>query len=175
MGRYYEDERRCEECGERFWGTAKANFCSTACRSRAWRKQRAERRAVGVAELCAQVLERRKGAQASPSKLYPRLFRALAVELRKLGWDPIELLMSWPDEPATDEGEEAPGGIEGSAPNRRRWLHAPADEIERLRRAIEERQYARRNTVWYEARLAQLERWMRMQSAANDLDERTPT
>ena len=33
MAKFYEHEREgCVECGEPFWGTARAQFCSAACR-----------------------------------------------------------------------------------------------------------------------------------------------
>ncbi len=153
--RYFEEERICEECGERFWGTVKANFCGVSCRCRAWRKQRSMVGGAQVAELCAQVLERRTGAGAS-SKLYPRLFRALAAELRKSGWDPIELLMTRPDEPASDE-DIAPGGFEGKAPERRRWLHAPEREVELLAQDIQTRSAEGRSVTWHQKRHAQLQ------------------
>lgn len=162
-GRYYEEERVCEECGERFWGTTKANFCGAACRCRTWRKQRSMMGAVNVAALCAEVLRRRSGAQPY-SKLYPRLFRALAAELRKSGWDPIELLMTLPDEPATDGDTDAPGGMEGAAPTRRRWLHPPDMEIEMLTARIRERTEQGRSTVWHEERIKQLRQVLEAQS-----------
>src|SRR5438105_57742 len=108
--RLYDIERTCEECGERFWGTARASCCSPSCYSRRWRARRAKARVLGLAELCREVLHRSEKGSAGWSKLLPRLFRQAAVELRKLGWDPFELLLTIPHEPASDH-DSSSGGI----------------------------------------------------------------
>ncbi len=166
IARYFEDERRCEQCGERFWGNTKANFCGAACRCRAWRQQRLMMGGVDVARLCGEVMRRRKSGEAY-SKLYPQLFRALAAELRKSGWDPIELLMTRPDEPASD-ADTSPGGFEGQAPTRRRWLHPPERELELLEQDIQTRSAEGRSVAWHKERHAQLQALLQARATRPD-------
>jgi hypothetical protein len=153
--RLYDVERTCEECGERFWGSPRAACCSSACYSRRYRARKARARILELGELCAEVLRRSERDSTSWSKLLPRLFRQAAVELRKLGWDPIELLLSVPQEPACDD-DIAPGGISGVAPGRRRWLHPPDVEIELLTLLIAQRRSNGRSVDWHLRRLAKL-------------------
>lgn len=153
--RLYDVERICEECGERFWGSPRASCCSPGCYSRRWRARKAKARVVELADICTEVLERGGKGSASWSKLLPRLFRQAAVELRKLGWDPFELLLSVPREPATD-GDIAPGGIAGSAPGRRRWLHPPDVELELLTLLIAQRSATGRSVDWHLRRVETL-------------------
>lgn len=154
---FFETERRCSECGEPFWARAHARYCSASCRSRAWRSKRAGARGVALADLCAEVLSRRAQGRASHSKILPRLLRRVAADLRLLGWDPIELLLSRPDEPAAAE-DSAPGGVETDVVPRRRWLHPPAKEAEILNTLIPKREREGLATNWHKARLALLER-----------------
>ena len=155
MPTYYKVERVCEECGERFWSTS-AKVCSITCRSRQWRKNQAKTRSVTLADLCKEVMMRRASGSASYSKLLPRLFRATAAELRKRGWDPLELLLSIPDDPAT-KSDTAPGGIESTATSRRKWLHPPEHELELLKERIAERSQTGFATKWHRDRVAVLE------------------
>jgi hypothetical protein len=83
--------------------------------------------------------------------LLPRVFRLVAAELQRRGWDPIVLLLSHPEEPATTE-DSAPGGIEGSAPHRRRWLFTPAEEIEKLTAEIDARAARGCTSPWHRRR-----------------------
>ncbi len=155
--RLYENERLCEECGEAFWGTAGAQCCSASCRSKRWRAKKAKARCVDLAEICEEVLRRRNESSAAYSKLLPRLFRQVSVELRRRGWDPIELLISAPEQPAA-EVDGAPGGVEGVSPDRRRWLHPPEREIELLDQAISQRASSGHSTEWHRHRRTQLAR-----------------
>lgn len=155
MATYYKVERACEECGERFWGTRRARVCSESCRGRLWRKQKSWRESVQLADLCKEILMRRNSSSASWSKLLPRLFRATAAELRRRGWDPLELLMGMPDEPVNDD-DSAPGGIEGQAPHRRMWLHPPERELEIVELAIAQRAREGAALTWHEERRKQL-------------------
>ena len=84
----------------------------------------------------------------------------VAVELRKRGWDPIELLLSAPDEPASP-GDVAAGGIEGAAPARRRWLHAPEEELALLETRIAERAERGKASPWHVERRSQLLRLLK--------------
>jgi hypothetical protein len=155
MATYYKVERVCEECGERFWSTG-AKVCSVPCRSRQWRKNQAKARSVTLADVCKEVMMRRASGSASYSKLLPRLFRATAAELRKRGWDPLELLLSIPDDPAT-QSDTAPGGIESNGTQRRKWLHPPERELEILKEKIALRGEAGFSTKWHRSRAATLE------------------
>jgi hypothetical protein len=154
MPTYYKVERACEECGERFWSTG-ARVCSVACRSRQWRKQKAMERSATLANICKEIMMRRASGSASYSKLLPRLFRATAAELRKRGWDPIELLMSMPEDPATTS-DTAPGGIENDGSQRRKWLHPPEEELKLLDETIAEREEQGFSTTWHRARAEKL-------------------
>lgn len=137
MATYYKRERRCEECGAPFWGTAGANFCSSACRSRQWRALRSRDRWQGLAVLCAEVVQHRN-ANRSPSKLLIRLLRVVAGVLRSRGLDPVALLSGSPEDPVSGH-DDAPGGIEGNAPHRVKRLHSPALELELIEEALFER------------------------------------
>lgn len=154
MPTYYKVERVCEECGERFWSTG-AHVCSVACRSRQWRKNRAKERSVTLADICKEVMMRRASGSASYSKLLPRLFRATATELRKRGWDPVELLMSMPDDPAT-AADSAPGGIGLEGTQRRKWLHAPEEELKLLEEKIAQRGEDGLSVTWHRQRAQKL-------------------
>jgi hypothetical protein len=156
MSTYFKLERVCAECGEKFWGTRGAQFCSSPCRARQWRRSNAVTQAESLADICKEILMRRTGGSASYSKLLPRLFRVTAAELRKRGWDPIELLLSIPDDPASAT-DTAPGGIEGQSPRRRKWLHPPERELELLKEKIEEREEDGLPADWHRARVQQLE------------------
>lgn len=163
MAEYYKTERGCEECGERFWGTAGAHFCSSACRSRQWRAVRIQKRSRALAALCAEVGRRGKNGSGSYSKLLIRLLRTTAGELRSRGWDPHELIWGSPEDPVTGE-DESLGGVEGESPQRVKWMHSPALELEMLEKAIERRARERKATDWYEARRAQLVEKLRARS-----------
>lgn len=155
MSTYYKSERRCEECGERFWGTAGANFCSGACRSRNWRALRSRERWQGLAALCTEVVQRQR-VSTSPSKLLIRLLRVVAGILRSRGWDPVELLAGSPEDPVTGN-DDAPGGIEGTAPHRVMRLHSPALELELIEEALFERGVTNAHSrEWHEERRAEL-------------------
>lgn len=156
MATYYKTERKCEECGEQFWGTAGANFCSAACRSRNWRALRARGRWRGIASLCEKVAQRRDAGSESSSKVLIRLLRAVAGELRSRGWDPAKLLAGSPEDPVTGN-DNAPGGIEGTAPRRVKRLHSPALELELIEQALFERGVSRPSSQkWYLERRAGL-------------------
>ena len=156
---YSRSERRCAQCGELFWGTARAAYCSKSCRQRAYRaKQPLGLGATELGDLCARVAaDAPAEGQSSPRKLLPRLFRAVAVELRRQGWDPIELLLSMPDDPVSAD-DRAPGGFEGEAPHRRRWLFPPEEEIRKLDVQILARRLEGSGVGWYEQRREQLVR-----------------
>ena len=149
-------EHTCPDCGERFWGGPRAGCCSHACRCRRYRAAQTRGRAVELAEICEEILRRRSEGSAADSKLLPRLFRAAAAELRRRGWDPLELILSRPDEPASDD-DTAPGGIEGAAPTRRRWLHTPEEEVALLEQLITDREAAGLSTTWFRARRRKLQ------------------
>jgi len=155
MATYYKTERICLECAEPFWGTAGANFCSAACRSRDWRMRQARERSEALGALCEEVTARRQAGRGSYSKLLPRLLRAVATELRQRGRDPIQILSGAPQDPITDH-DDSPGGIEGTAPHRWKWLHPPERELQMLDQAIAERGARGTTTDWYETRRAQL-------------------
>lgn len=156
MGKFYEHERSCDECGNPFWGTARARYCSAVCRVRHWRAVNAHGPAISVSTICIEILARQQDGGGSYSKLLPRFFRGIARDLRARGWDPIQLLLATPDEPVT-ASDDAPGGIEGSAPNRRRWLHPPEREIILLDEAIALRLESKRSIEWHLARRQQLQ------------------
>lgn len=155
MASYYKAERVCEECGGAFWGTARSRTCSGSCRSRQWRAAKAQERSRALAELCERIVLRHKAGSASYSKLLHRLLRTVAGELRERGWNPLEVLCGVPEDPVTGT-DEAPGGIDGVAPNRVKWLHPPEDELQLLERSIAARQAQGRSVAWHEARVAQL-------------------
>lgn len=153
--RIYEAECFCEECGETFWDSPGARCCSKACYSRRYRAKKAKSGAVSLMELCTEMLRRRDAGSEAYSKLLPRLFRQAAVELRRRGWNPFELLLSLPDEPSTP-ADTAPGGITITNGKRRRWLHAPEDELEILVTRIEQRTAAGKSVAWHRQRAALL-------------------
>jgi hypothetical protein len=156
MATYYKTERDCMECGEAFWGTAGANFCSSACRSRNWRSLRAMGRWQGLAALCEEIVRRRNAGTESSSKVLIRLLRAVAGELRSRGWDPAELLSGSPEDPVTNN-DDAPGGIEGKSPNRVKRLHSPALELELIEEALFERGVPSENSkAWHMERRQEL-------------------
>jgi hypothetical protein len=156
MATYFKVERTCEECGEQFWGTAGARCCSGACRGRRWRAEQSKTvRSAELEELCKAVARRPTLGAESYSKLLPRLFRAVAADLRKRGWDPIELLMGIPDEPVS-ESDQSPGGIELEGDKRRMWLHPPERELELLAKSIRDREDEGLSIEWHTARRQQL-------------------
>ena len=168
-GPYSQSERICDACGESFWGTEAALYCSKPCRQRSYRARQAWM-GLGTAELpalCAEITARGERGGASYSKLLPRLFRAAAAELRKRGWDPIELLMTRPDEPASEK-DTAPGGIEGKPPERRRWLFPPEAELEKLEAIIKERLSRGLSVAWHLERREQITEYLIVRNA-NDL------
>lgn len=104
-----------------------------------------------LAELCAEVLRRKESGSQAFTKLLPRLFRQAAVELRRRGWNPFELLMSLPDEPSTPE-DMAPGGVTTTNGTRRRWLHTPEKELELLTEVIARRIASGKSIAWHKRR-----------------------
>jgi hypothetical protein len=155
MASYYKTERVCDECGSPFWGTARSRFFSSSCRCRRWRAAKAQERSRALVELCNRIVLRHKAGSGSYSKLLHRLLRTVAAELRDRDWNPLELLSGAPDDPVTG-AEDAPGGVEGEAPNRVKWLHPPDQELELLERSIATRQAQGRSIAWHLARLTQL-------------------
>jgi hypothetical protein len=149
--------RVCAWCGGTFWGSARARFDSSSCRGRYRRANLAHRGAPVLAAACQEILDRRDACSASYSKLIPRVFRAAAAELQRRGWDPIELLISHPDDPAADP-DTAPGGIEGEGMQRRKWLYPPEEEALKLRGAIRMRSKKGQSVAWHQARLQTLEK-----------------
>jgi hypothetical protein len=167
-GSYSQIERVCDACGEKFWGTEAALYCSKPCRQRSWRARQTWTglREVGLPGLCAEVVERgSKLGGASYSKLLPRLFRATAAELRKRGWDPIELLINRPEDPAS-ESDAALGEMEGASPPRRRWHYPPEVELERLDAMIAERLKRGAGVTWFLERRAQIAEYLAGRDAA---------
>lgn len=157
---FFQDLRTCEECGEKLWGSATQMFCSKECRQRSFRARKAWHNGhVDLVQVCAMIAGKRDVLSSHPGKLLPRLFRMTAVELRKRGWDPIELLMSIPDDPVHDEGEGEPVTTKDGT-TRRRWHHPPEVEIEKLEARILERKKRGDGTEWYEKRRAQLVRYL---------------
>jgi len=162
---YFQTERQCEECAEHFWGTEAARFCSKSCRQRAWRAGRPSLLRRGeLADLCREVMHRAELQSGAASKLLPRLFRAVARELRSRGWDPIELLMSMPDEPAS-ASDTAPGGIRGEPPTRRRWLYPPEVELEKLDALIAARLKRGDSVGWHLERREQIAEYLVVRTA----------
>jgi hypothetical protein len=104
-----------------------------------------------------------RSAQSS-GRLLARLFRACAAELRRRGLDPIELLMSVPDDPASD-ADTAPGGIRGAAPTRRKWLYPPEVELEKLDEVIAKRLERGHSVAWHEERREQLAEYLVVRAA----------
>jgi hypothetical protein len=171
-GSYSQSERQCDACGEMFWGTEAAQFCSKPCRQRSWRARQAWAglREPGLPGLCRELLERGQLGGGSYSKLLPRLFRATAAELRKRGWDPIELLINRPDEPASDP-DTAPGGIAGVSPHRRRWLYPPEVELERLDALIAARLKRGESVTWHLERREQIAAYLAVRDAGESADK----
>ena len=156
--RLCEYECFCEECGERFWaGSPNAATCCSSCRSRRWRAKQARIAGNDLAGLCTEVVARHAEGSAAYSKMLPRLLRQTAVELRRRGWDPLELILSVPDQPATAD-DDAPGGFEGAWPNRRKWLHPPDKELEIINKRIAEMAALGRRAPWHTKRRAILVR-----------------
>lgn len=154
---HFHDERQCQQCGERFWGISRALYCSSSCRQQAYRaRQPFGMGTTELRDLCARMVDAERGDGAStPRKLLPRLFRAVARELRVQGWDPIELLLTMPDDPVSAD-DTAPGGVEGEAPARRKWLLSPEEELRRVDEQIAIRRLDGGGIAWYERRRAQL-------------------
>jgi hypothetical protein len=147
--------RTCLCCGDTFWGTRRANFCSSSCRGRHRRMQRATHGAPVLAAACEELLQRRAAGSASYSKLLPRIFRAAAAELTRGGWEPLELLITRPDDPAGAD-DTSPGGVEGEGRQRRKWLYPPDEEVLILQSVIRTRQQRGQSVGWYQQRLAAL-------------------
>lgn len=156
--RYLEQERTCEECGERFW-SARARYCSKKCSYRRWRTERHSLFAKDILAICRDMILRADAGSDSWSKLLPRLLRATGAELRRRGMDPFSVLMSSPDEPV-NEGEDAPGGIEGEPPKRTRWLHPPDEELKKLEAEIVKREASGHSAQWHRERRVTLLRYM---------------
>lgn len=148
--------RVCVWCGDTFWGTERANFCSSSCRGRHRRAKLAHQGAAVLAGACEEMLRRREAGSASYSKLIPRIFRAAGAELARRGWDPIALLITHPDDPAADN-DSSPGGIEGIGRQRRKWLYSPDEEILILKGEIARRTNRRLSVAWHRQRLQVLE------------------
>jgi hypothetical protein len=165
-GPYSQSERVCEDCAEKFWGTEAARYCSKPCRQRGWRARKTwlGLRSADLPGLCAEVHARGQLGGASYSKLLPRLFRTTAAELRRRGWEPIELLMSKPDDPAA-EADTAPGGVEGTSPQRRRWLYPPEVELEKLEALITARLERGQSVDWYLERREQITEYLTIRNA----------
>lgn len=154
-GPYFKASLTCDECGERFWGMERARYCSSACRQRGYR---ARKPGLGpeLGDVCREVVERLEDRyRGVPSKLLPRLFRATAAELRRRGWDPIELLMGMPQDPVT-QSDASPGGIEHYGSRKRKWLHPPEVELQKLEAAIALREEERLSTEWHRERREKL-------------------
>jgi hypothetical protein len=167
IGSSGRSERRCGCCGELFWGSARAAYCSGACRQRSYRARHPYGLGASeLSELCERVISGdRNAGQCSARKLLPRLLRAAAKEMRKQGWDPVELLLSKPDDPASDD-DTAPGGIEGSSPHRKKWLYAPEEELARIEQKIIQRRLEGSGVGWYERRRDQLARLLEQRRAS---------
>lgn len=150
-------ERACQQCGERFWGGARARYCSSSCRQQSYRaRQPYGLGPTELRDLCARMAgATRDDELSSPRKLLPRLFRAVARELRAAGWDPIELLLTMPDAPVSED-DSAPGGIHGEAPARRKWLLSPEDELRRLDEQISQRLAEGSGVAWHMQRRKQI-------------------
>lgn len=150
MGGYFKDRRVCTACGEPFWGTRRARFCTSSCRGRAARARVLLR---GMPEelrsVCQVVLGRPEHGGSSYAKLLPLLFRVVARELRLRGWDPINLLFTCPDEPVSEEerGEGRPT---------RKWLFCPEEELAKLEREIAQRYQQGRAYDWHVQRREKL-------------------
>jgi hypothetical protein len=97
------------------------------------------------------VLERVAKSSESYAKLLPLLFRATAAELRRKGWDPLELLHSMPDDPVSSDD----AGPEGTIPARK-WLYPPEEEIKKLEQVIVARAREGRSYAWHYTRRATL-------------------
>jgi len=162
----FHTERVCEGCGERIWGTRARRFCEKACQQRAWRAARSNpfERGSDLPALCAIVMKRADLGGSDAGKLLPRLFRAVARELRLRGWDPIELLMTHPQDPASDS-DTAPGGIEGQPPARRKWLYPPELEIEKLDTLIAQRLERGEPVSWQVERREQIAEYLVIRNA----------
>lgn len=125
-GRSTARTRSCGFCQVELWGTARSQYCSSACRAAAWRARRNRAEADAISKLC-QKLSRNRTNQP----LQTSLFRLLATDLRRRGWDLEQLLRTTPDFPVVDAAlDPAPGGITGEAPRRIRWLLHREDEID---------------------------------------------
>jgi hypothetical protein len=161
-------ERQCEQCGERLWGSERQRFCGPSCQQRARRAARSQPFKTGrdLVTLCGAVLERARehGDGVSAAKLLPRLFRAVARELRERGWDPIELLMTTPEDPASED-DVAPGGISGTRPHRRKWLYPPEAELEKLAAIIAKREEQGHSVAWHVERMEQIREYLILRNA----------
>jgi hypothetical protein len=163
----YRVERLCGECGEPLWATERQRFCDEVCQQRARRARNSHPFKTGrdLATLCSAVLERAKPGSVEPAaKLLPRLFRAVARELRSRGWDPIELLMTTPEDPASED-DVAPGGISGTRPHRRKWLYPPEAELEKLAAIIAKREEQGHSVAWHVERMEQIREYLILRNA----------
>ena len=163
---FSRDAHWCESCGELFWGAERAKYCSQPCRLRSWRARRRSRMQQPLhVELCQEVVRRHQGsAEGAASKLLPRLFRAVAAELRRRGWDPIELLMSTPDEPAS-ETDRAAVVMSGQPPALRKWLYPPEVELEKLEVLISDRLLHGEDVSWHLERREQIAEYLIVRDA----------
>lgn len=166
MPRLYQVTRSCVECGEPFWGAARSRFCCQRCRKRRWRAIQT-RTPLELAELCAEVVRRNEAGSEAYSKLLPRLFRIVGAELRRREWDPIELLLTIPDEPGPAQ-ERAADDMDEARPVRR-WLRPPDAELAEIERLIGERERDGLATDWHQHRREQLLRFLERAPAAREV------
>jgi hypothetical protein len=163
----YQVTRTCVECGESFWGTARSRFCCQRCRKRRWRAIQT-RTPLELGELCAEILNRSQAGSDAYGKLLPRLFRVVGAELRRREWDPIELLLSIPDEPAPAPDADI-SDASGAPRPRRRWLRPPDSELAEIERLIEERESAGLSVEWHQHRRQQLQRFVERAPARREV------
>lgn len=163
----YQVTRSCEECGESFWGTARARFCCQRCRKRRWRAVQT-RTPLELAELCTAILDRSQAGSDAYGKLLPRLFRVVAAELRRREWDAIELLLSIPDEPAPAPSDDHSDNS-GAARTVRRWLRPPDSELAEIEGLIKERESAGLSVEWHLHRRQQLQRFVERAPALREV------
>lgn len=152
MPRSYDEAKRCEVCGEACWGPKHRRTCSSSCRSRRNRLIKA-RAPLGLEEVAREILTLKESGSAAYSRLLPHLFREVAAELRRRGWNPIELLLTIPDEPVGESELDHDGSLPA-----RKWLRPPEQELENIERLILERQRDGRSTEWHFVRREELRR-----------------
>jgi hypothetical protein len=150
---YYRVERICLQCCAPFWGTAGANFCSATCRGRAWRAHKVLSESSALLEVCKEVIGRIELGSLSHSKLLTRLLRVTATELIRRGWDPVELLLSRPDEPVHPLDVVASGSPTGPAI---KPLHSPSEELALVEHVLADREARKSPRAWRARRRAEL-------------------